>query len=53
MTDLADDPSHAEAKKRLSKELDRWMKEQGDPGASIDTEEQWRAAKEGRHFDRQ
>ncbi len=53
MTNLADGPVHAQEKKRLSEELDRWMKEQGDPGAAIDTEEQWRAAKEGRHFDRQ
>lgn len=53
MTNLADDPAHAEAKARLSTELDQWMKEQGDPGAEIDTEEQWQAAKDGRHFERQ
>ena len=29
------------------------MKQQGDPGAEIDTEDQWQAAKEGRHFERQ
>jgi len=52
MTNLATDPAHAEAKKRLSGELDGWMKEQGDPGAALDTPDQWRAAKEGRHFGR-
>ena len=51
LNNLADDPAHAEAKKRLSAELDCWMKQQGDPGAEIDTEEQWQAAKEGRHFE--
>ena len=50
LNNLADDPAHAEAKKRLSAELDCWMKQQGDPGAEIDTEDQWQAAKEGRHF---
>jgi uncharacterized sulfatase len=52
MTNLADDATCAQIKERLSKELDRWMEEQGDPGAEIDTEEQWQAAKEGRHFER-
>ena len=50
LNNLADDPAHAEAQKRLSAELDCWMKQQGDPGAEIDTEDQWQAAKEGRHF---
>jgi len=36
-TNLADDAKHADVKARLSSELDRWMKEQGDPGADIDT----------------
>ena len=53
MTNLADDPTHAAAKERLSAELDRWMAQQGDPGAEIDTEAQWQAAKQGRHFERQ
>ena len=53
MTNLAGDPEHAKAKKRLSAELDRWMKQQGDPGAAIDTEEQWKAAKQGKHFELQ
>ena len=50
MKNLADDPAHEKGKKRLSEELDRWMEEQGDPGAAIDTEEHWRAAKQGAHF---
>jgi len=52
MTNLAADPAHAAAKKRLSAELDRWMKQQGDPGAALDTQEQWRASKQGKHFGR-
>ena len=51
MTNLADDPAHADSMRRLSAELDRWMAEQGDPGAAIDTEAQWVAAKEGKHFE--
>ena len=52
MTNLADDPEYTKEKKLLSAELDRWLKAQGDPGAAIDTEEQWQAAKEGQHFER-
>ena len=40
----------ADVKQRLSTELDRWMAEQGDPGAAIDTPEQWEAARKGNHF---
>jgi len=50
MTNLIDEPAHAEAKRRLSAELDRWMAQQGDPGAAIDTEQQWQASKKGQHF---
>jgi N-sulfoglucosamine sulfohydrolase len=35
----------------LSKQLDDWMKQQGDPGAGIDTWEEWEKAKKGDHFD--
>ncbi|MFW6163322.1 MAG: sulfatase [Planctomycetota bacterium] len=52
MTDLADDPEHVDAKGRLGAELDRWMKDQGDPGAALDTQKEWRASKRGRHFQR-
>ena len=50
MNNLAEDPEHAAIKKRLSAELDRWMKEQGDPGAAQDTHEAHKAAREGRHL---
>ena len=50
MTNLADDPKHAAIKKKLSAELDRWMKAQGDPGAPQDTHEAHRAAKQGKHL---
>ena len=36
MDNLADDPAHARAKERLRAELKRWMKQQNDPGVSVD-----------------
>ncbi len=33
----ADDPACADVRRRLAAELDRWMAEQGDPGAALDT----------------
>ncbi len=51
MNNLADDKEHAEEKQRLSKELDKWMAGQGDPGAALDDEKVWRAAKKGKHFE--
>ena len=39
-------------KKKLSAELDNWMKLQGDPGAVIDSFEELKKAKEGEHFKR-
>ncbi|WP_319480183.1 sulfatase [uncultured Draconibacterium sp.] len=36
--------------KKLSKELDKWLKEQGDPGAKLDTYEELQNAKKGKHF---
>jgi len=50
MTNLADNPSHADGMQRLPTELDRWMTEQGDPGAEIDMDAQWQAVKQGNHF---
>ena len=50
MKDLASDPEHAVALKRLSEELDRWMASTGDPGAAIDRKEVWDAARKGEHF---
>ena len=52
MTNLAGQADEAAAEEQLSAELDRWMQAQGDPGAAIDTEEQWKASKAGKHFDR-
>ena len=56
---LADDPSemknlagvseHASVQKRLSSELDRWMKSQGDPGVAQDTQKSLSAARKGQH----
>jgi N-sulfoglucosamine sulfohydrolase len=40
-------------KKQLSAELDKWMKTQGDPGATIDSAEEWGNAKKGNHFKNQ
>lgn len=50
MNNLIDDPKLAKVKTRLSAELDRWMKEQGDPGAPQDTHEAIQAAKRGEHM---
>jgi len=36
LNNLADNPELAEVKKRLRAELEHWMQEQGDPGASLD-----------------
>jgi uncharacterized sulfatase len=36
LNNLAANPEHAAAKKRLRKELQRWMDEQKDPGGSVD-----------------
>jgi len=49
MNNLADDPKFAPIKAKLSTELDRWMKTQGDPGAPQDTFEAIRAARQGKH----
>ena len=50
MTNLAGDPKHAAIKARFSAELDRWMKEQDDPGAAQDTQEAIQAARQGKHL---
>jgi uncharacterized sulfatase len=49
LTNLADEPRHAQTKARLAAELDRWMNVQGDPGAPQDTLEVYRAARQGKH----
>ena len=50
LTNLADDPSHAAVKARLTAELDRWMAAQGDPGAAQDTQKAIQAARRGAHL---
>jgi N-sulfoglucosamine sulfohydrolase len=49
LVNLADDPKYANIKKELSAELDRWMSQQKDPGAAMDTPEVHKAAKQGKH----
>ena len=50
MTNLADDPAFSAVKAQLKAELDRWMRAQGDPGASQDTHEAIQAARRGTHM---
>ena len=50
MNNLAGNPDFAAIKERLSAELDRWMKSQGDPGAAQDTHRAHQAAREGKHL---
>ena len=50
INNLASDPNFAEIKKRLSHELDAWMKAQGDPGIEQDTRAAIQAAKKGKHL---
>ena len=50
MIDLAGDSGYAETKTKLGAELDRWMKEQGDPGAAVDTVEALTASRRGKHL---
>lgn len=45
LNNLADNPQYADVKKRLSEELDGWMKEQNDPGAALDTLERYNQAR--------
>lgn len=49
MNNLAEDPQLAEIKARLADELDRWMDQQSDPGAPLDTLKALRAANRGEH----
>ena len=51
MRNLAGDLDLAPVKRRLSQALDSWMQAQGDPGAALDSEERWNAARDGMHVD--
>ncbi len=48
MKNLARDPNLAPVRDRMRAALGRWMLTQGDPGAALDSEVQWRAARSGR-----
>ncbi len=45
---LIGSPAHREAEEELRSELDRWMREQGDPGAPLDTPLALQAARDGK-----
>ncbi len=45
MNNLADNPEYASVKQRLRRELQRWMNNQHDPGAILDTEAERNALK--------
>jgi len=49
LNNLIDDPKYADIKNELSSELDRWMAQQKDPGAAMDTVEVHQAAKQLNH----
>lgn len=43
MNNLAENPDYAKLKSEMSQELDQWMKSQNDPGAELDTWQQYQA----------
>ena len=47
---LAGQKKYKAIQKQLSKELQQWMNKVGDPGAVIDTKEEFNAQKQGKHF---
>lgn len=47
---LADKTDFFEIKTKLSVELENWMKQNGDPGAVLDTATEFEAQKQGDHF---
>ena len=50
LNNLISDPNYLEIKESLSKQLDMWMKSQGDPGILQDTDEALSAARKGKHM---
>ena len=50
LNNRAGESAVADIKARLSAELDRWMKQQGDPGAAEDTQRALQAARKGKHL---
>ncbi|MCU4164431.1 sulfatase family protein [Carboxylicivirga caseinilyticus] len=47
---LAGQKDYTSIQKKLAKELSKWMDEQSDPGSELDSEKEFEAQKEGRHF---
>lgn len=50
MENLAEKNELSLVKNSLSEQLDKWMRQQGDPGAEIDSWEEWNNSKKGKHF---
>ena len=50
LTNLTDSGNRNEIRDRLRAELDRWMTEQHDPGAPVDTLEALQASRKGKHL---
>jgi uncharacterized sulfatase len=50
LNNLAADPQYSDTKTALSAELDRWMARQNDPGAVLDTDKVYQAAKNRNHI---
>lgn len=50
LVNVAGDPRYAVVKNELSRELDRWLHDQNDPGLPVDTREAHTAAKNGKHI---
>ena len=51
MRNLAGSAELTGVRDRLAAALERWMDSQGDPGAALDTEAQWNAARRGKHIE--
>jgi len=52
LENLAANDKYEYIKKLLSNELDRWLKEERDPGVFLDTFDEYNAAQNGNHFKR-
>lgn len=50
LNNLAENPDYADIKAELSARLDKWMNQQGDPGAVMDTEKYYQSAREKKHL---
>jgi N-sulfoglucosamine sulfohydrolase len=51
LVNLVGDEEYQIVLRQLSAELDQWMRNQQDPGASLDSKIEWENAREGRHFE--